>query len=83
VDIAVNRGHLHLVPLLSPAYRHPLPQDVLDRLRTHLHRLIHHRSGGGDGDGGDLATRQALRLPDPVVLTELDTPRLWFPVPGM
>ncbi|MEU6373622.1 ankyrin repeat domain-containing protein [Streptomyces sp. NPDC046909] len=82
VDIAVQRGHQHLTPLLSPAYRHPLPQDVLDRLRAHLHRLIHHRSGGAAGRE-DLATKHALRLPDPVVLTELDVPRLWFPVPGM
>lgn len=82
VDIAVQRGHQHLVALLSPAYRHPQPQDVLDRLRTHLHRLIHHRSGSGTGND-DLATQHALRLPDPTVLTELDIPRLWFPVPGM
>ncbi len=40
VDIAVRRGHQHLTALLSPAYRHPLPQDVLDRLREHLHRLL-------------------------------------------
>lgn len=83
VDIAVRRGHQHLTALLSPAYRHPLPQDVLGRLREHLHRLIRHRSGGGGPGREDLATSHALRLPDPAVLTELDIPRLWFPVPGM
>lgn len=81
LDIAVQRGHQHLTALLEPAIRHPLPQDVLDRLQENLHRLIRHRSGGESGQ--DLATRHQLRLPELEVLTELDFPACWFPVPGM
>jgi hypothetical protein len=31
----------------------------------------------------DLATKHGLRLPELEVLTELDLPNCWFPVPGM
>jgi hypothetical protein len=81
VDIAGRRGHRHLVGLLDPAPKHPLPQDVPARLTEHLHRLIRHRAGLRDGS--DLATRQRMRLPEVEALTERDHPACWFPVPGM
>lgn len=81
VDIAERRGHRHLTGLLRPETRHFVPPDVLARLQQHLHRLIQHRAGLEDGS--DLATQQGMRLPEVEVLTELDHPACWFPVPGM
>lgn len=81
VDIAAQRGHHHLTALLRPEFKHPLPPDELARLQDNLHRLIRHRAGLEDGS--DLATQQRLRLPEVEVLTELDHPVCWFPVPGM
>jgi hypothetical protein len=81
VDIAGQRGHRHVVPLLNPAPKHPLPQDAPARLTEHLHRLIRHRAGLEGGS--DLATQQRMRLPEVEALTELDHPAWWFPVPGM
>ncbi|MFI2206404.1 ankyrin repeat domain-containing protein [Streptomyces sp. NPDC020192] len=81
VDLAARRGHHHVTALLCPQVRHPLPADVTGRLQYHLHRLIRHRAGAGDGS--DLATQHAMRLPEVEVLTELAHPVCWFPVPGM
>ncbi|MGW4519413.1 hypothetical protein ACWEO4_48050 [Streptomyces sp. NPDC004393] len=83
VDIAALRGHCHLAALLRPELKHPLPQDVLARLQQNLHSLIRYRDDPKDGMGPDLATRERLRLPELEVLTELDRPVCWFPVPGM
>lgn len=80
-DIAAHRGHRHLAAVLRPEHKHPLPPDVLAGLQQNLHRLIRYRAG--DGRGPDLATRERLRLPELEVLTELDDPVCWFPVPGM
>ncbi|GAB2864616.1 ankyrin repeat domain-containing protein [Streptomyces deserti] len=81
VDIAERRGHRHLVGVLRPDIRHSLPQDALARLQQNLQRLIRYRAGLEDGS--DLATQQGLRLPEVEVLTELEHPVCWFPVPGM
>lgn len=81
VDIAAQRGHHHLTSVLCPDLRQPLPADVVGRLQYHLHRLIRHRAGAGDGS--DLTTEHAMRLPEVEVLTELRHPVCWFPVPGM
>jgi hypothetical protein len=81
VDIAERNGHSHLTAPLRPEVLHPLPPDVPTRLRNGLHRLIRHRAGLAGGE--DLATQQGLRLPEVEVLTELDNPVCWFPVPGM
>ncbi|WP_329275714.1 ankyrin repeat domain-containing protein [Streptomyces sp. NBC_01451] len=82
VDIAARLGHHHLAAVLRPEFKHPLPQDELARLQENFHRLIRYRSGGELGDQ-DLATEKELRLPEIEVLTELDNPVGWFPVPGM
>lgn len=81
VDIAAHRGHHHLTDVLRPEFRHPVPPDELALLQQNLHRLIRHRTG--DGKGWDLIAGQGLRMPELEVLTELDPPALWFPVPSM
>jgi hypothetical protein len=80
-DIAAQRGHHHLTALLRPEPRHAVPADELALLQRHLHRLIRYRAGLEGGT--DLATQQGLRLPVVEVLTELENPLCWFPVPGM
>ncbi|MGW0633315.1 hypothetical protein [Streptomyces sp. NPDC002758] len=81
IDIAADRGHHRLTDLLRPELKHSLSPDVASGLQRNLHRLIQHRAGLEDGS--DLATKQGLRLPEVEVLTELDNPVCWFPVPGM
>jgi hypothetical protein len=56
---------------------------VLASLRRNLHNLIREIADPTDGRGPDLPTREELRLPELEVLTELDQPLCWFPVPSM
>ncbi|MFJ2606249.1 MULTISPECIES: ankyrin repeat domain-containing protein [unclassified Streptomyces] len=81
LDLAVERGHHHLADLLRPRLHHPVPQDQLAVLQERLHLLIRFRAA--DGHGSDLPAHNALRLPELELLTELDHPVCWFPVPGM
>ncbi|MGW8880661.1 outer membrane protein assembly factor BamB family protein [Streptomyces mirabilis] len=83
IDIAARRGHRHLTSVLSPEDKHPLSRDVLARLQRSFHNLIREIADPNDGRGPDLPTRERLRLPELEVLTELDRPACWFPVPGM
>ncbi|MFF4307808.1 PQQ-binding-like beta-propeller repeat protein [Streptomyces sp. NPDC001601] len=83
IDIAARRGHRHLTSVLSPEVKHPLSRDVLARLQRNFHNLIREIADPTGGRGPDLSTREKLRLPDLEVLTELDRPAFWFPVPGM
>ncbi|EIV94890.1 ankyrin repeat domain-containing protein [Frankia sp. QA3] len=76
VDIATARGHRHLVDVLRPVARHPLPAEVVVALERRLHPLLAEVSMG-------LTERQRMRLPQVEVLTEIPEGRLWFPVPGM
>ncbi|MEU5257647.1 ankyrin repeat domain-containing protein [Amycolatopsis sp. NPDC021455] len=76
LDIARDRGHTHLLDILRPVVRHPLPEDVLRGLEEHLTMLIR------GGRYADFVLRQQLRLPQLAPITELAVPKLWFPVPG-
>jgi hypothetical protein len=76
LDIALRGGHTHLTGLLTPVIRNPVPTDVLHALRRHLHEVIR-------GRVAHLVDAERLRLPEPDVLTELETPDMWFAVPGM
>ncbi|WP_261555703.1 ankyrin repeat domain-containing protein [Frankia tisae] len=76
VDIATARGHSHLVDILRPVARHPLPAEVVAALERRLHLLLAEVSMG-------LTERRRMRLPQVEVLTEIPEGRLWFPVPGM
>jgi hypothetical protein len=76
LDIALRGGHTHLTGPLIPVIHHPVPTDVLRALQHHFHEVIR-------GRVADLVDEHRLRLPELDVLTELATPRMWFPVPGM
>ncbi|WP_030263827.1 hypothetical protein [Streptomyces sp. NRRL B-24484] len=75
-DIAAARGHTHLLDVLRPVVRHPLPPALLAALEGHLHALVREDSQG-------LAEEHRLALPQLEVLTELTVPHMGFPIPGM
>lgn len=76
VDIASRLGHHHLVPLLQPAPKHLVPDEVLQAMEPQLHVLLRARAQ-------ELAGHQDLLMPQVGVLTELPDPLLAVTVPGM
>jgi hypothetical protein len=76
VDIAERRGHVPLVPLLTPALHTTIAAETLAAMQRHFHDVIR-------GRAGDLVAEHALRLPELEALLEIMPPKLWFPVPGM
>lgn len=77
VDIAVARGHRHLVDLLTPQPKRFVPDGALREIQRHFHAMIVGRIAHLRVD--------ALRLPELEPLLEFDTQadHMWFPVPGM
>ena len=76
IDIADRRGHRHLLGALAPVYKHPVPLGVLLKTQIHFHTVIR-------GRAERLIEEHGLRLPELEPLLELDTPKVWFAVPGM
>ncbi len=76
VDVAERRGHRHLIRVLAPEFEHHVPREVLLKVQAHFHAVIR-------GRAEHLVDEQELRLPELEPLLELDTPEMWFPVPGM
>ncbi|WGY73110.1 ankyrin repeat domain-containing protein [Burkholderia cepacia] len=77
IDIAVRRGHRHLVELLAPQPQRFVPDDALLAIQRHFHAMILGRIAHLRVD--------ALRLPELEPLLELDARArsTWFAVPGM
>ncbi|WP_423395890.1 ankyrin repeat domain-containing protein [Burkholderia sp. LMG 21824] len=77
VDLAEQRGHRHLVDLLTPQPRRFVPDETLRDIQRHFHEMILGRIAHLRVD--------ALRLPELEPLLELDAQaaRMWFAVPGM
>ncbi|ABB06567.1 ankyrin repeat domain-containing protein [Burkholderia lata] len=77
VDLAEQRGHRHLVDLLTPQPRRFVPDGTLRDIQHHFHDMIRGRIAHLRVD--------ALRLPELEPLLELDAQaeRVWFAVPGM
>ena len=76
LDVAERRRHRHLLPILNPVYRHDVRREIIVRLQTHFHAVI-------CGRAERLVNEEGLRLPELEPLLELDTPKMWFPIPGM
>ena len=76
VDIAVRRSHRHLLKELTPEFKRDVPLEVLQKIQTRFHAVIH-------GRAEQLIKEQQLRLPELEPLLELDRPEMWFSVPGM
>ena len=67
-------GRRELYAILEPEILFPVPRSTLEILETHFHALI---SNTLAAQSHELAM---LRLPDLVVLTELELPVMWFPL---
>ncbi|MEP7124480.1 MAG: ankyrin repeat domain-containing protein [Byssovorax sp.] len=76
IDVAVRMGHTHLIEALTPVYLHRVPVAELLAIQEHFHRLIQRRVERE-------VNKNALRLPELTPLLEIETPKMWFPVPGM
>lgn len=76
VDIAKQKEYMNLTKILEPEYKHKVPFDILIKIQNHFHETIRERSTR-------LVKEENLRLPELVVLLELEMPEMWFPVPGM
>jgi len=74
VEIAVAIGRWDLVGVLNSEILYSISHSVLETLQTHFHNLIR----------SNLYARPhelaLLRLPDLIVLTELELPMMWFPL---
>jgi hypothetical protein len=73
VEIAREVGYSDLWEILTPVIRHFVPARVLMDLEQKFHELIHAELAG-------FAHLKYLRLPQLVVLTELENPEMWFPI---
>lgn len=73
VEIAHELGYSELWDILTPVIHHFLPAKVLIELEIQFHQLIH-------AELADPSISKNLRLPQLVVLTELENPEMWFPV---
>ncbi|KAF7157872.1 hypothetical protein CNMCM5623_002306 [Aspergillus felis] len=73
VEIAREVGYSDLCDILTPVIRHFVPPRVLLDLEQKFHELIHAELAG-------FAHLEHLRLPQLVVLTELENPEMWFPI---
>lgn len=76
VDIARERSHHHLIPILEPVYKKQISLQTLQRIQEHFHAVIRERVGTG-------IEPYALRLPELEPLLEMENSKIWFPVPGM
>ncbi|MER0240377.1 hypothetical protein [Fulvimarina sp. MAC8] len=76
VDIAVRRGHFHLVPVLEPDQKRRVPIGVLLRIQSLFHEVIL-------GRAAQQVREAALRLPELEPLLEYERSKFWFAVPGM
>ncbi len=76
VDIARKRAHRQLIPILEPDLKRHVPTGILLKLQTHFHEVIRERANY-------LVEEHALRLPELEPLLEIESHKVWFPIPGM
>ena len=76
VDVAMRRGHTHLLDTLAPDLKRRVPPGTLLKVQEHFHAVINSRAG-------ELVRRAGLRLPQLAPLMELGNVGIWFPIPGM
>ncbi len=76
VDVAQRQGHTQLVDLLTPRLKPEVSLTTIQAIQRHFHVVILTRAE-------ELIHEHAVRLPELEPLLELDTAKVWFPVPGM
>ncbi|KAF6219811.1 hypothetical protein HO133_003636 [Letharia lupina] len=74
LEIAMAIGRWELVDVLNSEILYPISHPILTTLQIHFHNLIRSNLSARPNE---LA---ALRLPDLLVLTELELPMMWFPL---
>ena len=74
LEIAMAIGRWELVDLLNSETLYPISHTILTTLQIHFHNLIRSSLSARPNE---LAV---LRLPDLLVLTELEVPMMWFPL---
>ena len=74
LEIAMAIGRWELVDLLNSEILYPISHTILKTLQIHFHNLIRSSLSARPNE---LAV---LRLPDLLVLTELEVPMMWFPL---
>ena len=74
LEIAMAIGRWDLVDLLNSEILYPISHTILTTLQIHFHNLIRSSLSARPNE---LAV---LRLPDLLVLTELEVPVMWFPL---
>lgn len=76
LEIATNRGNVHLIPVLEPVLVHQVPEETLEAIQAYFHKVISDRAQF-------LLDGKSYRLPQVSVLLEMENPRMWCPIPGM
>lgn len=76
MDIAQRQGHPNLVDLLMPRLNPELSAATIEAIQRHFHVVILSRAE-------QLIHEHAWRLPELEPLLELDSVKMWFPIPGM
>ena len=74
LEIAMAIGRWELVDVLSSEILYPVSHPILTTLQTRFHNLIRSNLSARPNE------LTALRLPDLLVLTELEVPMMWFPL---
>ncbi len=74
LEIAMAIGRWELVEVLNAEILYPISSPILTTLQTHFHNLMRSNLSARPNE---LA---ALRLPDLIVLTEMELPMMWFPL---
>jgi len=78
VDIARQRGHQHLLDLLTPRPTLDFAAEKLAAVEAGVHQVIRDRE-----DIQHLLYGTTMRFPPLELLTETPGNELWFPIPGM
>lgn len=73
LDLAQELGYRALYNVLSPIIRQSVPTNTLRALQQKFHQLI-------KTDLGKRVEEEHIYLPLLEVLTELETPQMWFPI---
>lgn len=73
-DIALRKGHMHLLDALKPVPLHSVEPEALRAIQAHFHQLL---------QWPDHIRKHQLRRPDLGPLLELEDPKMYFRVPGM
>ncbi|KAI1177869.1 hypothetical protein F4777DRAFT_587078 [Nemania sp. FL0916] len=73
-ELADKYNNKYLIEHLQPKIIHAVDSSALESLEDQLHRIITEKFG-------EFISKHAFHMPQLVVLTEMETPELWIPIP--